>query len=538
MAAFAGEGGEILGVLGGGQLGRMMAEAAHNLGVRIAVLDPKGDASPAGQLTRDAFKGDFKDEATVKRFCKESGCKVLTVEIEHVNVDALAALEAEGVDVQPAPETIRIIQDKFRQKEHIKATGGPELKLGPYAAVETPADVEAFAAEHGGFPVVLKARMGAYDGKGNYVVKDAGADLAAGWEALGGAKLYVEAFVPFTKEIAVMVARDRSGTLVSYPVVHTIQKDNICHTVIAPTAMSAASEAAARRCAEAAIATFPGAGIFGVELFLLEDGGVLLNEIAPRPHNSGHYTIEACATNQFEQHVRAVLGWPLGDPSLVVGASVMVNILGTGDMASTMGACRQALTCDGATMHWYGKDAAKKGRKMAHITAVGRDAASLRAAVEPIMGSDAALVNSDVATLEAAAAAAGGESKSGGADDDDAAAGRATKAALNADWKAVQARNGGTRVDRATFVAYLLEKHRGEYDDASKADFETFLNAAFDASTALMLPAQKTDLGGHCFRYGALMAGEFYHAQAKNMAAGPGGCGCDTPVADVLRLTK
>lgn len=167
-----------------------------------------------------------------------------------------------------------------------------------------------------------------------------------------------------------MVARSTTGEMKSYPVVETVQRDNICHTVIAPAEVSTSAAKAADELASAAIASFDGAGIFGVEMFLLEDGQVVVNEIAPRPHNSGHYTMEACVTDQFEQHLRAVLGMPLGDCSLRVGAAKMVNILGDGEHASTLATtgANACLTTPGAAMHWYGKQGCKKGRKMGHIT--------------------------------------------------------------------------------------------------------------------------------------------------------------------------
>jgi phosphoribosylaminoimidazole carboxylase len=375
----------VLGVLGGGQLGRMMAYAAHRLGVRLLPLDPKGSVSPAGQAAAASVKGSFQDAARVRAL--GSVCDVLTVEIEHIDTQALEALEAEGKDVQPRPSALRMIQDKFRQKEHFQTAGVP---LGEFRSVSAGEDVLALAEEWGGFPVMLKSRLGAYDGKGNAVVRSAdGVDAA--WRKLGGHKgqtLYAERWVPFRKELAVMVARGAGGEIAAYPVVETVQVNNVCSTTVCPVpGLTDAEAAAARAVASRAIASVDGRGIYGVELFLLapdrETGKprVLLNEVAPRPHNSGHYTIEACHTDQFENHLRAVLGLPLGDPSLKVGASAMVNVLGAGsgeaDLAAALAETRAALEVRGATMHWYGKQGCRAGRKMAHVSVVAPDAAEL-----------------------------------------------------------------------------------------------------------------------------------------------------------------
>ena len=272
------------------------------------------------------------------------------------------------------------------EKEHLARVGVP---LGPYMEVAPPtaAGVAAVAATFG-FPLMLKSRLGAYDGKGNAVVRSE-ADIEAAMEALGGGSmLYAEKWVPFAKELAVMVARSTDGSVVAHPVVETVQRNNVCHIVttegITPTERDATSAIAMQ-----AISSLDGAGIYGVELFLLEDGSVLLNEIAPRPHNSGHYTIEACVTCQFEQHLRAVLGLPLGDPSLKVGCAAMVNILG--DLAGAEGEARAvgqltaALSIAGASGHWYGKAGCRPGRKMGHITVVADDAAQLKVRLDAVL---------------------------------------------------------------------------------------------------------------------------------------------------------
>lgn len=356
-------------------------------------------------MASTSIEGSFRDEEKVLELASISD--LLTVEIEHVNCEALDAAIAAGTPVQPLPQTIRVIQDKFQQKVYLQARGVP---LPEFCDVPT---LEA-AYEAGrifGYPLMLKAKRLAYDGKGNAIAKTKD-DVAAAFEQLGGRDVYAEKWAPFRKELAVMVVR--SATEVRpYPVVETVQKDNICHTTITPAQISAAASKKAMEVASEAIAALEGTGIFGVELFLMPDDSILLNEIAPRPHNSGHYTMEACETDQFENHLRAILGLPLGGTALKVGAAVMLNILGEGSTAETKMMMEKALAIPGAGIHWYGKGEAKKGRKMAHITFTGpslfeiqaRASAygllasfSLASAVGIIMGSD-----SDLPTMKDAA---------------------------------------------------------------------------------------------------------------------------------------
>jgi phosphoribosylaminoimidazole carboxylase len=362
-----------IGVLGGGQLGRMLASAAHDLGMRIAVLDPDR-AAPAGQVADRHVAGDFRDPECIHELA--AGCDILTVEIEHVNADTLDALAKQGVPVHPAPGALRLIQDKLLQKRYLAEHGIP---VAPFADASDEVALSQ-AAKRFGFPLLLKSRLLAYDGRGNALAQSQDA-LPGAIAALGGLArgLYVEQVVPFERELAVMVARSLDGALAVYPVVETLHRDNILHQVIAPAPIPEATQQAARDVARRAVAAFEGAGIFGVELFLLPGGSVLVNEIAPRPHNSGHYTIEACATSQFEQHLRAILGLPLGDTALKVGAAAMVNVLGAGDglLEETLRPIEQALSVAGAAIHWYGKSTVRAQRKMGHITLTATTAAEL-----------------------------------------------------------------------------------------------------------------------------------------------------------------
>ncbi|OBZ90290.1 phosphoribosylaminoimidazole carboxylase [Choanephora cucurbitarum] len=370
-----------IGILGGGQLGRMMIEAASRLNLQVTVLDAPSDA-PAKQIeaTQPHIQGAFNDASKIRELANQ--VDVLTVEIEHVDADVLASIEQEGrVRVCPSAFTVKTIQDKYVQKQHLTQHGIP---VADY--VECP-DAEAVkkAGQTFGYPFMLKSKTMAYDGKGNYVVKSE-QDIEKAMAALSKTPLYAEKWAPFVKELAVMVVRSASGEVRAYPVVETIHKNSICHLVIAPAQIDGAVAHKAQVIAETAIKSFPGAGIFGVEMFVMENGQILLNEIAPRPHNSGHYTIEACETSQFENHMRAILDMPLGSTEMKVPASIMVNILGENDdMESCYKPCKESLLVEGATVHLYGKKACRAGRKMGHITLVGDSMTQVQKNLKPIL---------------------------------------------------------------------------------------------------------------------------------------------------------
>ena len=372
-----------VGVLGGGQLGRMMAQDASRLGVQLTVLDPQ-PACPAALVGAQQLVGPFTSASHVQQLGER--VSVVTMEIEHVNVAALDELERAGVTVQPSADTIRVIQDKYRQKVHLQQHG---VQVGPFMECGTLEECRKAGGAFG-YPLMLKSKREAYDGKGNAVVKSE-ADLPAALTALrqtdpSSLQLYAEKWVPFTQELAVMVARDIHGRCSAYPCVSTTQQDNICHTVYAPARhVSAATARAAEQLAVQAISSFTGAGMYGVEMFLVGQSELLLNEIAPRPHNSGHYTIEACYTSQFEQHIRCVTSLPLGSCRMRVGAAVMINVLGSGneeaDVERSWLPCKAALDVEGAHVHWYGKQGVRQGRKLGHITFDGATEAEVDARV-------------------------------------------------------------------------------------------------------------------------------------------------------------
>jgi len=372
-----------LGILGGGQLGRMMAEAAHRLGIAVLPLDPGGMMSPAGQVAGQAIEGSFKDPAKIRELASKAD--VLTVEIEHVECETLEALEKEGVEVQPPSACIRIIQDKLVQKRHFEKHGVP---LGPYRDAPDVAAAKQ-AGDMFGYPYMLKSRRDAYDGKGNAVVSSA-ADVESAFKSLGGKDCYAEKWCAYEKEVAVMVVRNKTGDSRVYPVVDFTAKNSICHTTICPAESTIQVQERTREIAKQAIQSLGEgtAGIFGVELFVFPDGSVTLNEVAPRPHNSGHYTIEACGCDQYEAHVRAVLSMPLPlDVNLRVGAAIMVNVISQVDEPTTATPAAEferLCGASGAVGHWYGKAAARKGRKMAHVTISAPNAQILSERLQPV----------------------------------------------------------------------------------------------------------------------------------------------------------
>ncbi len=366
-------------VVGGGQLARMMAGPATALGLHLRVL-VEAPGSSAAQAVADAPVGAAADVAAVTALV--AGADVLTFEHEHVPADVLAAVAAAGVPVQPGPEALLHAQDKVVMRQRLTALGVPCPRWAPVASAD---DLTAFLAASGGRAVVKTAR-GGYDGKGVRVVRDA-ADVAD-WLAAAsdgtGPRLLVEELVPFRRELAALVARTPSGGSATWPVVESVQRDGVCAEVVAPApdldpVTAAAAEDVARRVAEGLDVT----GVLAVEMFEVADpdGGpprVLVNELAMRPHNSGHWTIDGAVTSQFEQHLRAVLDLPLGGTAARAPWTVMVNLLGS-DLDDPTDALPAVLAADpGAKVHLYGK-AVRPGRKLGHVNVSGPDLEDVRA---------------------------------------------------------------------------------------------------------------------------------------------------------------
>jgi phosphoribosylaminoimidazole carboxylase len=319
--------------IGGGQLGRMMALEAPRLNMEMVFLDPLGPSCPAGQVVgtcSSVIQGDLLDPVAIRRLVQH-GCDVLTVEIEHVGVDVLEELEVkDGVNVQPSARVLRIIQDKWTQKEYFAAKN--HIPLPPFQRTSSIEELHA-AVQALGLPIMLKSRRGGYDGRGNAVLESL--DDTAIQRALQklGYKdytdtyldVYAEGWIDFECEVAVMVVRSSNGVdTATYPTVNAIQQDSICRIVLAPAInLSMEQRKKCEDIAQKAIDSLGvgASGMFGVELFLLRDGSVLLNEVAPRPHNTGHYTQDACAVSQFENHLRAICGLPLGSTKMTVEAA-------------------------------------------------------------------------------------------------------------------------------------------------------------------------------------------------------------------------
>lgn len=354
-----------IGIVGGGQLGRMLTFEAKKMGFYVTVLDPTPH-SPAGQVADKQIIGSFKNKKSITKLAKDSD--FLTFEIELANSEILDQLSRQGLIVNPSGQTLRIIKDKLNQKKFLQKH---HLSTPEFIPVKTPEDILA-AAKKFDYPIILKARTDAYDGRGNALIRNS-ADVLPALEKLKNRKLYVEKFIPFTKELSVIVARNLKGEIVTYPVVETIQQNNICHLVLAPAPIDVKIQNQARKLAYQVIDCLKGAGVFAIEMFLDKNNQVLVNEIAPRVHNSGHFSIEACYTSQFEQHIRAITGLPLGQTDMKVPAAVMINILGDRLGPAQLEGLDSALVIPGVSVHIYGKNETKPERKMGHITVVDQD---------------------------------------------------------------------------------------------------------------------------------------------------------------------
>ncbi|MBE2212966.1 MAG: 5-(carboxyamino)imidazole ribonucleotide synthase [Opitutaceae bacterium] len=357
--------GPTLGIIGGGQLARMLAQAASRLGCATVILEREAGV-PAAQVTDAVITGDWNEPGSLVRLGRRAD--VVTLENEFVDAHGLASLEKTGRALWPSAATIDAIQDKLRQREVLVAAG---LPVPCFAAVP---DRRALAklGEMLGWPIMVKRRRNGYDGKGNFTLRSA-AEIGAAWRHLGAVEnsMLAEVFCRYRKELAVMVCRGRDGSIATYPVVETVQRDHICHIVSAPAAIDSEIAQRAVDIARRAVDAFGGVGCFGVELFLMPDGDIVINELAPRVHNSGHYSMEACACSQFENHVRAVLGWPLGSTAMVAPAAVMINLLGASGGSGRPHGLERALAIQGAHVHVYGKARSARGRKMGHVTALG-----------------------------------------------------------------------------------------------------------------------------------------------------------------------
>jgi 5-(carboxyamino)imidazole ribonucleotide synthase len=342
-----------IGILGGGQLGRMLALAAARLGFKCHVFSPHRD-SPAFDVVQRVTSANYSDKEALDRFAAD--VDVVTYEFENVPAETATFLAAR-VPVLPDPQVLATTQDRLAEKNFVTGLG---IRTAPFADVAAPGQL-AGALERIGRPAVLKTRRFGYDGKGQMTIKN-GSDPAEAWREVGGQPCILEAFVPFEREVSVVAARGNDGTVECFDVTENEHRDHILKVSRVPATLSEAGARDARRIAETIAHKFNYVGVLAVEMFVLRDGNLLVNEIAPRVHNSGHWTLDGASVSQFEQHIRAIAGWPLAKP-FRHGRVEMTNLIG-----SEVEDYRKWLVVPGAAVHLYGKAAARPGRKMGHVT--------------------------------------------------------------------------------------------------------------------------------------------------------------------------
>jgi 5-(carboxyamino)imidazole ribonucleotide synthase len=350
---------ERIGIVGGGQLGRMLTEAAHPLGFQVTVLDSTPNC-PAAQVGAKQIEGNIQDPQAIAQLVR--GNDVSTWEIEHIYTRELRLLKMLGYNIQPDPETLETIQDKFFQKGFLRDNG---LPVANFKLIPNDSFLQT-AIKHLGDDLIIKSSRGGYDGRGN--LDYSGESLEELHSALGS-DIYAEQRVDFEREIAVVAARDAAGNIAVYPTVETVHKNNICHTVVAPAEVSPKVAQDTREIAHETLRHLGGAGVFAIEMFQTDDE-VIINEIAPRVHNSGHLSIEANVTSQFEQHLRAITGMPLGSTQMRAPAAAMVNVLGKRNEPLSREGLQDVLALPDTHPHFYGKDP-RPARKVGHITVLG-----------------------------------------------------------------------------------------------------------------------------------------------------------------------
>lgn len=359
-----------VGIVGAGQLARMMAQAAIPLDIKLVLLAADVNDG-AAKMVRDVIVGSPDDPDKVRELAEQ--CDVLTFDHELVDPEFLAQLESEGHTVWPSAATMALAQNKRRQRSELAEIG---LPVPAYADVESDADVHAFVAEHN-FPVVLKASRGGYDGRGVWMIENADQVESAVNEAhAAGLTLLVEEKLPLDLELAVLTARRPNGDIVIWEPIETVQRNGMCNELVVPVDADARVVAEAVQVARKIVQHIEPVGVMAIEFFV-SNGKVIINELAPRPHNSGHWTIEGAATSQFEQHLRAVLDLPLGDVSLNAPVIATENIIGPADNSDPVDRLSAALGIRGAHVHFYGKGA-RADRKLGHVTVLGNDRAETR----------------------------------------------------------------------------------------------------------------------------------------------------------------
>lgn len=350
-----------VGVIGGGQLASMMGDAAQKLGLELVVQTPSRE-DPAVAIASDTVLAKVDDATATSVLAGK--CDIITFENEFVDLDALSILAHQGVCFRPRLQALTSLLDKYHQRCYLRDLG---LPVPEFFAIE-PQDKEKIASKLG-FPLVLKSRRHGYDGQGTFIIKDFATLQPKLDYSITENGFLIEEFVPFERELAIIAARSVDGEVVTYPVVETQQEEQVCRRVIAPAEITPKQAAEIEAIAHTILNSLQVVGVFGIELFLTADGKVLVNEIAPRTHNSGHFSLDACETSQFEQHLRAVCGFTLGNPALRCAAAVMVNLLGYENSQSDYEQKRSLLKqIPQAHLHWYGKTESRLGRKLGHVT--------------------------------------------------------------------------------------------------------------------------------------------------------------------------
>ena len=356
--------GKILGIIGGGQLGMMLTEAAKNMPLdisKVIVLDPTKNC-PAAKVGAEQIVADFKDESSIRELADR--CDIITYEIESGDSIVLKKLESK-CQINPSPETLFIIQDKLSQKNFLKENNIP---VGKFSEITLRSELEAKIEEFG-LPILLKTRRDAYDGRGNFKITSV-EQISDALNLFEGRSLMVEEFVDFKMEVSVIAVRNTVGEIKTYPVVENIHEDNILKMTIAPARINTDISKNAEEIAHKTMQVLHGAGVFGIEMFVTQDDQILINEIAPRVHNSGHHTLQSSKTSQFEQHLRAILGLNLGSTELLHPA-IMYNILGPKNFKGVYKI--PTIDFDNAFLKMYGKLESKPKRKIGHVNLVDQD---------------------------------------------------------------------------------------------------------------------------------------------------------------------
>jgi 5-(carboxyamino)imidazole ribonucleotide synthase len=354
-----------IGIIGGGQIGKMIAQEAKRMSLKVVILDPSRDC-PASTLCDRLIVADFKDENKIRDLAKSAD--VITYEIELANSKALKTLELKNYPIFPSPHSLYLIQNKFRQKKFLKENN---LPVPEFKKINSINDL-LLVAKRFEYPLMLKACEDSYDGRGNYLIK-CKEDISIAYNSFQNREMFAEKYVDFKTEISIMVARNKKGQIATFPIAENIHKNNVLDTTIVPANISPKINEAAEIIAQNVVTCLNDIGIFGIELFVSNKDEIFINEIAPRPHNSGHYSIEGCSISQFEQHLRTILNFPLSKPELV-RPTVMKNILGPPNFSGTYRiiGLSKLLSLPSTKIHLYGKRITSPGRKLGHITCTGR----------------------------------------------------------------------------------------------------------------------------------------------------------------------